>query len=382
MNERKNSLEGIRAIACIGVFMCHFRGAFLPNRIISFIDYTPLRIMTAGDPMVRIMFVLSGFVISYKYFTFQRYDDVIVDVVKRWFRFLPGIFVANLLVCMLMKMGFLYNAEAAQLTGSEDFLGAFNQFQPNFLHASIEGLFATYVRGASGYIGPLWTMRYEFLGSLLILAAISVFKGSSLRITFYVVGLLFFSSYYNYLIIGMLICDISSNACINGKLQRNQLVNNIICMIAVIGICMIQMDDMNKGIRIIYGIFMVIFFVTLLNSRFFEKVLGCKAMIKLGSLSFAIYILHWPIIESFSSWYYINGIKFFGGGHEAVLILSNFVLTSAIILFTAELYNKYIISLGMIHNSFWKKEIESTYLVCNKQNSRFKKEGSDEDRSQ
>ena len=260
MNEKRTSLEGIRAIACIGGFLCHFRGAFLPNRVIGIIDYTPLKIMTAGNPMVRIMFVLSGYVISYKYFRNRKYDDVTIDIIKRWFRFFPGIFVANVIVYLLMKGGLLFNSEAAQLSGSSDFLGVFNQFTPNLLQAVREGLFTTYFNGANGYIGPLWTMKYEFLGSILILAAISVFKGSSLRILFYVVTLFFFNSYYNYLIIGMLICDIFFNADINLKLQKNQWINNSVCIIAVIVICMMKLDDMNKGTRIIYGIFLVIFF--------------------------------------------------------------------------------------------------------------------------
>lgn len=361
MNEKKNCLEGIRAIACIGVFLCHFRGAFLPNKVIGFIDYTPLRIMTAGYPMVRIMLVLSGFVISYKYFKNQKYDDVIIDVVKRWFRFFPGILVANVIVCMLMKTGLLFNVEAARILGSQDFLGAFNQFTPNLVQAVKEGIFTIYLKGANGYIAPLWTVTYEFLGSILILAAISIFKGNPLRIMFYVLGLTFFSSYYNYLIIGMLICDIYFNADINEKLCENQILNNMICLMAIVAICMMQLEDASKQIRIAYGMLLVVFFITLLNSRCLERILGSRTMIKLGSLSFAIYIVHWPIIESFSSWYYIRGSKLCGGGGEGVVILSDFILTLFVVLFVAWLFDKYVISLGMINNTFWKNKIETSF---------------------
>lgn len=358
MNEKKNSLEGIRVIACIGVFLCHFRGAFLPDRIIGIIDYTPLKIMTAGYPMVRIMFVLSGFVISYKYFKNQKYDDVVIDVVKRWFRLFPGILVANVIVCMMMKGGLFFNGEAAQLSGSQDFLGIFNQFTPNLFHAIKEGLFTIYLNGANGYIAPLWTMTYEFLGSILILAAISVFKGSPLRILFYVVELGFFKSYYNYLVVGMLICDIYFNAGVNEKLKEKQMFNNIVCFMAAFVICMIQLDDTNKEIRVIYGVSLIVFFMTLLNSKWAEKTMGCSFVVSLGKISFPIYILHWPIIESFSSWYYIKGIKLCGGGYEGTIIISDFILTAFIILFMAKLYDKYVISLGMISNEFWKGKIK------------------------
>lgn len=356
MNERKNCLEGIRAIACIGVFLCHFRGAFIPNKVIGIIDYTPLKIMTAGNPMVRIMLVLSGFSISYKYFKNKQYDDVIIDVVKRWFRLFPGILATNVFVYILMKGGLLYNYEAAQLSGSQDFLGIFNQFTPSFYGAIKEALVTTYLSGANAYIGPLWTMVYEFLGCILVLATISVFKDSYLRIIFYGVLLICFSSYYNYLIIGMMICDIYFNSSLSYKLKTNQYVNNIVFLVTTIIICMIQIDDTNKIVRVIYGIGLVLFFISLLNSQILEKILGNKIMCKIGTLSFAIYIVHWPVIESFSSWYYIQAIEH--GINEYIVCFTNLFITALLVFGVAEILNKYVISLGMISSEFWKSKIE------------------------
>ena len=84
MNKKINCLEGIRTIACISVFLCHFRGAF-SQEFSYWGDNTPLRILTAGNVMVRILFVLSGFVISYKYFAFQRYEEIPLDIFKRYY---------------------------------------------------------------------------------------------------------------------------------------------------------------------------------------------------------------------------------------------------------------------------------------------------------
>lgn len=46
------------------------------------------------------------------------------------------------------------------------------------------------------------------------------------------------------------------------------------------------------------------------------------------------------------------------GGYEGTIIISDFILTAFIILFMAKLYDKYVISLGMISNEFWKGKIK------------------------
>ncbi|MBO5072377.1 MAG: acyltransferase [Eubacterium sp.] len=356
MNENKiNCLEGIRAIACIGVLLSHFRGAFLPGRYMPFIDNTPLRIMTAGNPMVRIMFVVSGFVISYKYFKNKQYDTVLIDVTKRWVRLFPAIFLSIMMVCLMMKCGLLFNQEAAELTGSQDFLGSFNQFIPNFFEAAKEGLFTTYLYGSSAYIGPLWTMVYEFMGTILILSAIAVFRGHYTRFLFYFISLLFFSSYFNYLIIGMLICDIYFNSGFVSKLKQNQILNHILLISSAIVLGIINIDDTSKFFRIVYGITLIIFFVTLLYSQYSEIVLGNKFMCKVGNLSFAIYIVHWPIIESFSSFYHIKMIKILG--NYTAVVISNLLLTLVITIFISYLLTRYIVPLGLFSNEFWKKQL-------------------------
>lgn len=354
--ERINCLEGIRAIACIGVFLCHFRGAFIPNRVIPIVDQTPLRIMTAGNPMVRIMFVISGFVISYKYFKNKQYDDVLIDIIKRWFRLSPAVFLANMFVCLMMMCGLLYNAEAAELLGSQDFLGSFNQFTPSFFEAAKEGLFTTYIYGSSAYIGPLWSMVYEFMGTILILLAITVFKGHYTRFLFYFISLMFSTTYFNYLIIGMLVCDIYINSGFCVKLKSKQVLNNVLLFLAAFVICMINLDDTDKIFRIIYGVALVIFFVTLLHSRIMEKILGNEFMCKIGNISFAIYIVHWPIIESFSSFYYIKMMNVIG--NYTAVVVSDFLLTAVIVIFVAVLMTKFIVPLGMLGNEFWRKRLQ------------------------
>lgn len=226
MSGKLNCLEGIRAIGCISVFLCHFRGAFLPNQSIWVIDHTPLMILTAGNSIVRILFVVSGFVISYKYFLKQNYEHIPKDIIKRYFRLAPSVIAANLFVYVLMKSGMMFHIQAAAASGSEDFLGIFNNFTPNLLQCLKEAFLTCYFQGANGYIGPLWTMMYEYYGAIFILSVICICKGSrSLRYLFYIVIFSCFSSYYNYYVLGMFICDIYMDQDINKILHRHSWIN-------------------------------------------------------------------------------------------------------------------------------------------------------------
>lgn len=224
MKEKINCLEGIRAIGCISVFLCHFRGAFLPNQTIWLIDHTPLMILTAGNSVVRILFVVSGFVISYKYVTTQQYEEAPKDMLKRYFRLAPSVIAANLFAYVLMKSGAMFHIQAAAESGSEDFLGIFNNFTPNLAQCLKEAAITCYFQGANAYIGPLWTMVYEYLGVILVLGVIYVCRGSYLRHLFYIIVFVCFSSYYNYFVLGMLICDIYVDQGISEILQRHRWI--------------------------------------------------------------------------------------------------------------------------------------------------------------
>lgn len=344
MNKRINSLEGIRTLACISVFLCHFRGAFAPNTVFWF-DNTPLRIFTSGNVVVRILFVLSGFVISNKHFCSQS-CRVNTDILKRYFRLAPNIIAANLLVYILMICGLMYNVEAAGLSGSQDFLALFNNFIPNLSLCLREALFTCYFTGANAYIGPLWTIVYEFLGSIMVLVIIGLCKeNQTLRFLTYFLILFAFNSYYNYFILGMIVSELYVEGSIIVFLRSRKGINFVLFIIAFIGVCMIQIDDMNKMTRILFGVCLVLFFLTILGSSLASKILGNKVMLKGGMLSYSIYIVHWPVIESFSSWCYI---KFYSTGirlDQAVLI--NLILTSVIIIIVAALFHKYFENAGL-----------------------------------
>lgn len=345
MNKIK-SLEGFRFLASIAVVLCHFRGAFFPISQLWLIDKTPLRFLTSGDPVVRMLFMLSGFVLSYKYLILKRdHENIPTDMLKRYFRLAPPIIVAELLVCFLMKKGLLFNIQAGALSGSTNFLSIFNNFVPTWSSCIKECLISCYLSYGNAYIGPLWTIFYEYMGTLLVLAILYIFKNRRLRLIIYGVFLGFYNGYYNYFIWGMVLCEFYGEEKIRSFLHSHSVLNTLLCLGSFSVAGMMQIYDSVKVNRLIFAGATLMFFLSLMNSSWGEKILGNKVMEKGGGLSYCVYILHWPIIESFSSALYI-WMYHRNGSVSTSLTMVNLGLTLVLTLLAAMFFKKYIEKMG------------------------------------
>ena len=164
----------------------------------------------------------------------------------------------------------------------------------------------------------------------------------------------------------MLISDLYSDKLLNNILKKHKCFNNVLFCA---GIWIVSMTDIIDAFSyIFFGFGLIIFFITLLNSSWGEMILGNKIMRKCGSLSYSFYILHWPVIESFSSVFYLwmNGKEI---NHE-IAIISNLFFTIIIIFLIASLFNKYIEKIGngateYIEKNFVKLDCEESNTLGN-----------------
>ena len=209
MKTKIASIEGLRGIACLGIMLSHFVGAFYDWENMWFWD-TPLSIMFTGETFVRLFFTLSGFVIGYKFFSKKKNNNIPLNTFNRYIRLIPMIFLATLSTYLLMKFNLLFNQEAALISGSIDFLGSFNNFSPEFFDCIKDIFVDTFTKSGNIYVGPFWTIPYELFGVVIVLCAVSLFKNTKARYIFYAIALVFINSYYVYFILGMMISDIYS----------------------------------------------------------------------------------------------------------------------------------------------------------------------------
>ncbi|KXX83219.1 hypothetical protein MMYC01_200249 [Madurella mycetomatis] len=170
-------LDGLRGIAAIIVFFCHFTEnnfrALTPSyglnhdRPSSFVQLPYLRIIFSGRPMVHIFFVISGFVLSYKPLKALHarnldkcYTALASSTFRRPFRLFGPCIVSTFLIMCVRQMGYL---EPAQ----ETWAGEFRKWRGAVIH-QITWPWAWDRDLKPAYDIHLWTIPIEFAHSMLL----------------------------------------------------------------------------------------------------------------------------------------------------------------------------------------------------------------------
>src|SRR4249920_301079 len=108
-------MDGLRGVAAFVVVLHHFALTFRPELVAA---VSPLTLLFAGHFAVCIFFVISGFVLSYKFFETSRADVVTSGAVRRYFRLMPLVLTAVLISYLLLRFGLYHNFDAFALTHS------------------------------------------------------------------------------------------------------------------------------------------------------------------------------------------------------------------------------------------------------------------------
>lgn len=325
-------IDGLRGLAAVLVMFSHFLITFFPaivylsqpmvhvSNIELFLRYSPLDLLFSNSAAVPIFFVLSGYVLTYKFF---RTNDFVVKknvylggAIKRYPRLMIPSLFSILLVFVFMNLGLLYNLQASAITLNLD-VGHYWNFTPNIFDALRQGLWDAYFSGnvnTMTYNGVLWTMGVEFTGSLLVFAFLALFGEFKYRRLLYVPLLFFFmGSFYMGFILGLLLADIYNSNDNKPYLLKNKY---LILAILLFGLYLCSWNGLiwydrlfneffniliasyNRGI-IYANIGACLILASLLSSEFLQYLMSIKLLQFLGKISFSLYILHPLIIYSY-----------------------------------------------------------------------------------
>ena len=170
---RMLALDAMRGAAATFVTLYHFAQAFVPTAF-GFTLGTPLFMLMSGDAAVAFFFVLSGSVNCRPVFRDPRPQSLLRSLLRRYPRLMLPAVVATLFSWALFSLDLYHFREAAAMTGSPWLASMANgitaDFQPSLLDALYQGAIGCFVAGKSNYVPPLWTMHYELLGSMLVMA--------------------------------------------------------------------------------------------------------------------------------------------------------------------------------------------------------------------
>lgn len=325
MTEKINYLDGLRGIAAVNVMIMHFFIVFLPAMIYSdrmpshlgnfeqIFSNTPLGLIGAGNFSVCIFFILSGYVLTQKYFKTKDRNIIISGAVRRYIRLFVPVLAAILLSFLLASAGvFHYYIETVAISGNNNYAGYWI-FTPDIIEAIKQAVWGTFFAGEDTYNPVLWTMTIEFYGSILVFAMTFLFGQQRARWTFYLAAaIFFFNSYYLAFIIGLGLADT-----FNSKTSIFKTGNKIVLSIILISGLFIGSYPVGTVTNdSLYGFLNNGFFQTpkltyhilgagmimyvLLNSRWLQNIFSSSLLILLGKISYSLYLIHFLVISSFT----------------------------------------------------------------------------------
>lgn len=325
MNEKINYLDGLRGIAAINVMIMHFFIILVPAMIYSdrmpshlgnleqIFSSTPLGLIGAGNFSVCIFFVLSGYVLTQKYFRTKDKKIIVSGAVRRYIRLFVPVLAVTILSLLLASTGvFHYYIETVTVSGNNNYDNYWT-FTPDIVDAVKQAVWGSFFTGDDTYNPVLWTMTTEFYGSMLVFAMTILFGMKRNRWTFYLAAsVFFFNSYYFAFIIGMGLADT-----FNSKKSIFKTDNKIILYIILFSglflgsypVGTVTNDSLygflNNGLfeipKLTYHILgagMIMY--VLLNSRRLQQVFSSPVPVFLGKISYSLYLIHFLIISSFT----------------------------------------------------------------------------------
>lgn len=360
-------LEGLRGIAAVVVVLYHNLLAFyafaffgLGNPDSSprhepfevFVHGSPFAVFLSGTFAVAIFFVLSGFVLSIGYVQTKRSDIIKNLAAKRYLRLMLPALASILLCYVLLRLGLSHAQAAGAITQSGWLLGQWN-FAPNLLEALKGGLFGIFVDGMNVYNNVLWTMTIEFAGSFIVFGSLLLFGKSKYRwIVYSALLVVTFNTWYLAFILGMIFAELYVAGYIT---QRKR---NTVILLTIVGTGLVfggfPFGDNSHSLYSYFGIIAfknfnymsmsltlgaaLLIFAALWSSQF-AGVLRKKYISGVGKYTFALYLVHIPILYSYTTWAFIHLSHHMGYNKAAVLSLISSV---PIVVGATYLFERYV----------------------------------------
>nr|MBQ8253567.1 acyltransferase [Lachnospiraceae bacterium] len=365
--QKLDFVNGLKALACLMVFNFHFihfyycgmyslaPADFHAETFELLIGKTPLCLLIGGKFAVRIFLVISGFFVGYRFFLTGDRRSLTAGAVKKYFRLVFPILTANIAIYACMKLGLYMNGEATAMAGSRVFAGNYNQFTPSLLGAVKEAVWGCFLTGENQYNGPIWCMTYEFLGTLLVAAVLSLVGNSKVRYVVYAVMLvIFMRSDFLAVICGMMVCDLTYRQ--PAWLKKLTGQKWLMWLMLLAGIFLGSYPSIGERLEgtvyallpphvmFYYAIAAACILFALLHLKAPQKVLGVKALTWLHTYSYAFFLTHFMVLCTFSCGFYL---AFREKMNYHVLAAVNYVLSFALTLAISVLVHKFAEKPGM-----------------------------------
>ncbi len=317
-------LDGMRGLAALVVLCAHFRDLLLPSILrddhLSFsrLAETPVMLIVAGNAAVRLFFLHSGFVLAWKYLHTGEPAVLISMAARRVFRLGIPIAVSILLAFVLMRSGAMTNSQLSHLVRGSSPLASHYLFAPTTATALYDAFGGWFFSKSFRYNGSLWTMPVELTASYLVFlispAVLYIRKRFVLATGLAMSAALLLTSaaVFAYFVIGVILArfwsspEWSASIRRSGSPSRRSLFAVLMActMTAAVWPHWIASAVAAKTGLHIPELFQLpaisILFAGLLISTRAQRFFSLRPLHYLGRTSFFAFLLHLPLICSFS----------------------------------------------------------------------------------
>ncbi len=319
MRKRIEYFDGLKAVACLGVLLTHFAGAFRNyqlHRSVYWVNDNILRILLDGDFQIGIFACISGWLLMMK--EVSSVKGTVKEAAKRYLRFFIPVFFVCLAVFIIDKTAGFHNGETGKMLSNGWFA---SYYQKSFTAADVimSPLIRIWIFADDSFNGPFWMLsQLLFASFIVILISFAVNRLKSWGYLFFIPA--FILSYH----IGYaaLACVLGAFFCLVGKNIKEGIWSDVIfSLIMVITVSMFYGlyekllikflpkvyistgGNMSGYFKAVSG---AVFVLSVSNIRFMKKALSVKPVSMGGKYSFGIYCFHWPVICSFSSMLFLR----------------------------------------------------------------------------
>lgn len=295
-------LDGLRGVAAAVVLLAHTRNLVLPGVMFAqfvpfggWIEKSPLMLLVAGNLAVRIFFIHSGFVLSWKYLNRPDLRILVSMFLRRAFRLGIPTAVAILFAFGLMRLHLMHNVEMGPLTHLDAPLVQFYRFEPTWSSAMNDVFGGWFVHKSVRYDEALWTMPIELICSFVVfltLPLLIVFRSRLFTLALLAISIAFLGSYpwVAYFIVGILFVQLHGNF----TETRGIIAWPALLVAIIVGVFFVETEAAQ--------LFSTAIILALLFSRErWRRPLLQPATQFLGRTSFSVYLIHIPLLCSLSS---------------------------------------------------------------------------------
>lgn len=377
MQRKDLSLEGLRGIAALVVVINHALGTLFPyvghwftpqqGIIKQLYDWEEIvaspfvMVFFNASFAVSIFFVLSGYVLTKKFFEADDAKILQAAAVKRYPRLMLPALASAVFAWALLSLGLMQTHRLAEIGGA-GWPMAFYSEPISFWSAAFDGAIGAPFAARFNINAPLWSIRVELIGSFVLFAAYLMFGSRRLMLTSLAFAALAFTAYARDPNVVLLLCMLAGSLFNRAKVfleGRTWLGAGLIVLgLAVASFCYAPLyaplnnlpypaapfplpDFKMTELKFYESVGAILLVAGVMACNPAKRVFSARFPVYLGRISFSMYLIHWPIVCSLM-YGLMALLKVTWGVDYQIAALVAFGVSLVVIFGASDLFERYV----------------------------------------